>query len=218
MNSTRIRQHLGLATLIWLATASGASAIELEVEPFFGAAGWGHLKIAQGQADLSNPVSPLYPPLKSFDFSECLAIGLRLSAVLQDTYFASVEWTQFPKVTTTDSLAPSWTHTQLGIHAGAQLPAVPVRFWIGFNVRNSITPNSYLGIAGVSHSVGLLGTAFKMGTGIQIYAPLWINFEMIYGQFSHYSSPVIQPLPADTSTSYNYFFLSLSSPIRWLKL
>ncbi len=212
-----VRAVLLLAT-ICVSRSTLGSTLDLEIEPYFGAAGWGHLKVSSGATDFSQPAHPHYPPVKAFDFTASWGLGFRLGAVLEETYFASLDFVQFPSISSQDPQAPSWSNTQLGITLGAQLPAIPMRFWIGFNFLNSVTPNEYLAISNISKAVGLQGTAFKIGYSTRIYSPVWLNFEMIYGQFSNYSSGSTQPLPSLTSTSYNYFLLSLSAPIRWMRI
>jgi hypothetical protein len=215
------RRLLGLLLVLglsWFVTSAHATPLALEVEPYVGAAGWGHIKMNQGTAHLSQSGNPSYPPLETYDFSECIGLGLRVGAVLEGTYYVSLDFVQFPKITTSNPLAPSWSNTQFGLTGGAQLPSVPMRFWIGFNLIHSITANRYLENFGISGPVSLQGTSFKMGTGVQIYSPIWLNFEMVYGQLLNYSNPSSHPVPTSVSNSYNYFFLSLSTPIRWLRI
>lgn len=201
-----------------LPTLSYAARVSFEIEPSIGAAGWGHIKVAYGTVNPSLPIKSQNIPVDVFDFSQSIGLGGRSGVVLDETYYLGVDFVTFPKVSSSSSSDLSWNNTQLGITLGAQLTATPMRFWIGYNFLNSISPNPYLRITGITQSVGLAGSAFKVGTGIQLLAPFWLNFEMIYGVFSKYSSPQIETLPSQASVSYNYFFLSLSAPIRWISL
>ncbi len=198
------------------ATSFGSMAITFE--PYLGATGWGHLKLSQDESNPSPSSSSSAKLLSSVDFTESLGLGLRIGAFLEETYFATLDFVEQPKVTTHSLSAPSWSNTQLGFTAGAQLPSAAMKFWIGFNFLNSITPNRYLVLTGITDSVGLQGTAFKIGSSIRVYDPVWLNFEMIYGQFLRYSNPASTSLPNTISISYNYFFLSLGVPISGFRI
>lgn len=207
-----------LLNFIVLCRDTQAIDITLEAEPYLGMNGWGHLKVANGTTDTTDPNNPTYPPLKSFDFSQNIGLGFRVNAIYENTYYIALDFVHFPKNVSSDSIVPSWNNSQFGLTGGAELPAIPWRFWIGFNFINTLEPQPYLTIAGINSAVGLLGTAFKVGSGIKLFSPIWLNFEMIYGQFSRYSNPNLQILPGTISTSYNYFFLSLSTPFSFYKL
>ncbi len=207
---------LVLGLFLGLSTVSHAARVSFEIEPSIGTAGWGHIKVANGTVNPSQPISSQNIPVDVFDFSQSIGLGGRSTVFWDDTYYLGLDFVTFPKISASNPSDLSWNNTQLGMTLGAQLTAAPMRFWIGYNFLNSISPNPYLRSLGITDSVGLAGSAFKMGTGLQLIAPFWLNFEMVYGVFSNYSSPETQPIPSQVSISYNYFFLSLSAPIRWI--
>jgi hypothetical protein len=213
---TILRASLFLGLFLGSPTVCHATHFSFEIEPNIGVAGWGHIKVANGTVNPSQPISSQNIPVEAFDFSQSIGLGGRSTVFWDDTYYLGLDFVTFPKISASNPSDLSWNNTQLGITLGAQLTAAPMRFWIGYNFLNSISPNPYLRIAAITDSVGLAGSAFKVGTGLQLLSPFWLNFEMVYGVFSKYSSAQIETLPSQVSVSYNYFFLSLSAPIRWI--
>lgn len=190
------------------------------VEPYGAYGRWGkHLVALEGST--LNPKTGIMETTYTSDFfrfSNFFGWGIRTGVHYQDTYFASLDLLNFPSVATDNASAPKWGNTLFGITAAVQLPAIPLKFWIGFNFLNLLSSNLYLGVAGINDSVSLIGNAFKIGTGVRVYSPIYINLEAYYGRFtSYFASGSSSALPDKTTVGTTFYLLSISTPFTLVR-
>jgi hypothetical protein len=138
-------------------------------------------------------------------FAEMFFAGLDLS------YYPSFSYSP-PSGTTITSTADGGAKSlKAGLVAGVTLPAIPLRFWLGWNILDRVSDSAPADIV-------LKGMSFKVGAGYKVIPLLSLNAEYImasYGTYDVTTSGVTASTTGDFSFSHKMLLLSASVPFEF---
>lgn len=184
--------------------APGVSTLDILVEPYFGYGFLGTSSI--GAKD--------YASYNSFSG------GARAGVQLLGIVFVAIDGTYYPSLNaaltsagsslsgsaTAPLFGSSASNHKIGLTAGATIPLINLRAWLGYNFLDQV--------AGTS-STTLNGYSVKLGVGYKIFPFLGINAEYISAQYLSFSEGgSTQPNPQGVFTN-RHFLLSVSAPLTF---
>lgn len=141
-----------------------------------------------------------------------VAVGLDMFFVGADVSYAPSLGYTAPAALSNLTFADSGTtHFKLGAVAGVELPALPLRFWLGYNFMDQIADSS---VSGGTTPSGARGSSLKLGAGYTVIPFVSINAEYIMTNIaSTFSGGTSTNLPSGTSAGMNSLLVSVSVPL-----
>ncbi len=201
-----------LPALFSVASAQAAgSEVGFVIEPY---AGWG----TGGFSVSANSGA-------SVDMGTISGVGLGARGLLQfgEMFFVGPDFSFYPGLGFTASSLlgggkdelTSIKNTKLGLVGGIELPMAPVRFWLGFNILDSLSfqdSSATSGAFNYGSEATLKGTSFKVGAGYKFLPILSGNIEYVMASYTKVTSGEKSLDIVDGSFKNNRFLITLSAP------
>ena len=211
-----------IRTVTCLALLSFFSAVEsfavtTTAEPYLGYAGLGGMTLNSntGSGALGSVSGVVVGARGLVGFLQLFFAGLDLS-YSPLSYSAPAAGSAFASETMT-----SVNSLKLGLVAGVELPIIPLRFWLGYNLVDRLSATDGTGSVtgtGIANTpFNLSGGSLKAGVGYKFLPILSANLEFLASAYSSYSvnGGASTSYPSGSNFTNTSLILSLSAPLTF---
>ncbi len=201
-----IKKSTILAGLLVSCISSAQAATSFMVEPYLG------YSLLGGLSATTSGTTTQLGSYTGLEVGSRVAVGFDMFFAGADVSYAPSLGYAAPAVASSVTLADAGTtHFKLGAVAGIELPALPLRFWLGYNFIDQLADSS---VGGGTTSSGASGSSLKLGAGYKVIPLVSINAEYIMtGLASTSSGGTSTNLPTGTSAGMSSLLISASVPL-----